>query len=55
MLPEGELARRGREIVEGLLADETRLGAMGEAMRRVARPHAADDIAEELIALAGAP
>ena len=52
VLPEAELARGGREIVEGLLADEARLAAMAEAMRRVARPHAASDIAEELISLA---
>jgi UDP-N-acetylglucosamine:LPS N-acetylglucosamine transferase len=38
--------------VEALLADSLRLKEMGEAMRRLARPDAADVIAEELIALA---
>jgi UDP-N-acetylglucosamine--N-acetylmuramyl-(pentapeptide) pyrophosphoryl-undecaprenol N-acetylglucosamine transferase len=41
-----------RRQVEKLLADPVRLKEMGEAMRRLARPDAADVIAEELIALA---
>ena len=41
-------------VVTRLLADDVRLAAMGEAMRRAARPDAADVIAEELIALAAA-
>jgi UDP-N-acetylglucosamine--N-acetylmuramyl-(pentapeptide) pyrophosphoryl-undecaprenol N-acetylglucosamine transferase len=40
------------DIVRELLADEARLGAMGAAMRGAAKPEAADEIAEELIALA---
>jgi UDP-N-acetylglucosamine--N-acetylmuramyl-(pentapeptide) pyrophosphoryl-undecaprenol N-acetylglucosamine transferase len=40
------------ELARSLLGDDRRLGAMGTAMRRLARPEAADDIAEELIALA---
>lgn len=36
-----------------LLADEGRLAEMGTAMRELARPDAADVVAEELIALAG--
>jgi UDP-N-acetylglucosamine--N-acetylmuramyl-(pentapeptide) pyrophosphoryl-undecaprenol N-acetylglucosamine transferase len=52
VLPEPELRARGREVVEGLLADTPRRGRMADAMRRLARPAAADDIAEELIALA---
>ena len=40
-------------LVRELLADQPRLEAMAERMRSVARPHAADEIAEELIALAG--
>jgi UDP-N-acetylglucosamine--N-acetylmuramyl-(pentapeptide) pyrophosphoryl-undecaprenol N-acetylglucosamine transferase len=47
-LPELELA------IEALFSDEERRGKMAEAMRRVARPDAADEIAEELIALAAA-
>jgi UDP-N-acetylglucosamine:LPS N-acetylglucosamine transferase len=35
-----------------LLDDPDRLTEMSEAMLRVARPNAADEIAEELIALA---
>jgi UDP-N-acetylglucosamine--N-acetylmuramyl-(pentapeptide) pyrophosphoryl-undecaprenol N-acetylglucosamine transferase len=50
---EAELSRVP-ELVRSLLADEARLRAMGDAMARVARPHAADEIAEELIALASA-
>jgi UDP-N-acetylglucosamine--N-acetylmuramyl-(pentapeptide) pyrophosphoryl-undecaprenol N-acetylglucosamine transferase len=40
------------QVVLGLLSDAGRLSEMGEAMRRAARPDAADEIAEELIALA---
>jgi UDP-N-acetylglucosamine--N-acetylmuramyl-(pentapeptide) pyrophosphoryl-undecaprenol N-acetylglucosamine transferase len=40
------------EVVRELLADGGRLVAMGAAMRGAARPDAADEIAEELIALA---
>jgi UDP-N-acetylglucosamine--N-acetylmuramyl-(pentapeptide) pyrophosphoryl-undecaprenol N-acetylglucosamine transferase len=50
VVPEGELELRRQ--VETLLADPARLKDMGEAMRRLARPEAADVIAEELIALA---
>ena len=39
-------------LVDELLADPGRLGRMSEAMRGLAKPHAADEIAEELIALA---
>jgi UDP-N-acetylglucosamine--N-acetylmuramyl-(pentapeptide) pyrophosphoryl-undecaprenol N-acetylglucosamine transferase len=40
--------------VRSLLDDAPRLEEMGEAMLRVAKPNAADEIAEGLIALAGA-
>jgi UDP-N-acetylglucosamine--N-acetylmuramyl-(pentapeptide) pyrophosphoryl-undecaprenol N-acetylglucosamine transferase len=40
--------------VRSLLGDPARLERMAEAMRRVARPDAADVIAEELVALAAA-
>jgi UDP-N-acetylglucosamine--N-acetylmuramyl-(pentapeptide) pyrophosphoryl-undecaprenol N-acetylglucosamine transferase len=39
------------ELARSLLGDERRLAQMGTAMRRLARPDAADEIAEELIAL----
>jgi len=35
-----------------LIGDPERLREMGEAMTRVARPDAAEEIAEELVALA---
>lgn len=40
-------------VVRGLLGEPARLAEMGEAMRRAAKPEAADEIAEELVALAG--
>lgn len=52
VVPEAELARVPG-LVRELLADTARLAAMAEAMRALARPAAADVIAEELIALAG--
>jgi UDP-N-acetylglucosamine--N-acetylmuramyl-(pentapeptide) pyrophosphoryl-undecaprenol N-acetylglucosamine transferase len=42
------------ELVRSLLDDPARLRRMGEAMLRAARPDAADEIAEELVALASA-
>jgi UDP-N-acetylglucosamine--N-acetylmuramyl-(pentapeptide) pyrophosphoryl-undecaprenol N-acetylglucosamine transferase len=51
VVPERELGRVP-EIVRALLVDDARLAEMGEAMRRAARPWAAAEIAEELIALA---
>jgi UDP-N-acetylglucosamine--N-acetylmuramyl-(pentapeptide) pyrophosphoryl-undecaprenol N-acetylglucosamine transferase len=54
LVPEAELARVPA-LVDVLLGDAARLGAMGAAMLGLARPRAADDIAEELIALALAP
>jgi UDP-N-acetylglucosamine--N-acetylmuramyl-(pentapeptide) pyrophosphoryl-undecaprenol N-acetylglucosamine transferase len=42
------------EIARSLLGDDRRLEQMGRAMLRLARPNAADEIAEELIALARA-
>lgn len=52
VVPEPELARLSGVVAE-LLADDRRRAEMGEAMRRAAKPGAADEIAEELIALAG--
>jgi UDP-N-acetylglucosamine--N-acetylmuramyl-(pentapeptide) pyrophosphoryl-undecaprenol N-acetylglucosamine transferase len=40
------------DLVRSLLDDEARLRRMGEAMLTAARPNAADDIADELVALA---
>jgi UDP-N-acetylglucosamine--N-acetylmuramyl-(pentapeptide) pyrophosphoryl-undecaprenol N-acetylglucosamine transferase len=51
VVPEGE-ATRVPDVIRALLDDQRRLGEMSRAMLRVARPDAADEIAEELIALA---
>jgi UDP-N-acetylglucosamine--N-acetylmuramyl-(pentapeptide) pyrophosphoryl-undecaprenol N-acetylglucosamine transferase len=51
LLPETDLGR-APEIVRSLLGDPRRLEQMRDAMLRVAKPDAADVIAEELIALA---
>ena len=50
-MPESEISRVPA-VVRELLADGAGLAAMGEAMRAAAKPEAADEIAEELIALA---
>ena len=50
-VPETELGRVP-DLARSLLGDADRLKEMGEAMKRVARPDAAEEIAEELIALA---
>jgi UDP-N-acetylglucosamine--N-acetylmuramyl-(pentapeptide) pyrophosphoryl-undecaprenol N-acetylglucosamine transferase len=49
-VPETELGRVP-DLVRSLLGDAGRLKEMGEAMQRVARPDAAEEIAKELIAL----
>ncbi len=49
-VPETELGRVP-DLARSLLGDAGRLKEMGTAMKRVARPEAADEIAEELIAL----
>ncbi len=51
-VPETELGRVP-DLARSLLGDTDRLKEMGAAMKRLARPDAADRIAEELIALAG--
>jgi UDP-N-acetylglucosamine--N-acetylmuramyl-(pentapeptide) pyrophosphoryl-undecaprenol N-acetylglucosamine transferase len=53
VVPEPQI-ERVPEVVRGLLADEARLSEMGDAMRRAAKPDAANEIAEELISLASA-
>jgi UDP-N-acetylglucosamine--N-acetylmuramyl-(pentapeptide) pyrophosphoryl-undecaprenol N-acetylglucosamine transferase len=40
-------------LVEEVLADRDRLARMRESMKRLARPNAADEVADELIRLAG--
>jgi UDP-N-acetylglucosamine--N-acetylmuramyl-(pentapeptide) pyrophosphoryl-undecaprenol N-acetylglucosamine transferase len=50
VLPESELGRVP-DLARSLLGDPDRLTEMSEAMQRVARPNAADEIAEELIRL----
>jgi UDP-N-acetylglucosamine--N-acetylmuramyl-(pentapeptide) pyrophosphoryl-undecaprenol N-acetylglucosamine transferase len=51
-VPETELGRVA-DLARSLLGDPERLKEMGEAMKRAARPDAAEQIAEELVALAG--
>jgi UDP-N-acetylglucosamine--N-acetylmuramyl-(pentapeptide) pyrophosphoryl-undecaprenol N-acetylglucosamine transferase len=51
LLPETELGQ-APDVVRSLLDDPRRLEQMGAAMLRVAKPDAAEKIAEELIALA---
>jgi UDP-N-acetylglucosamine--N-acetylmuramyl-(pentapeptide) pyrophosphoryl-undecaprenol N-acetylglucosamine transferase len=53
VVPEAELGRVP-DLARSLLDDPGRLHEMATAMGRVARPHAADEIAEELIRLAAA-
>jgi UDP-N-acetylglucosamine--N-acetylmuramyl-(pentapeptide) pyrophosphoryl-undecaprenol N-acetylglucosamine transferase len=50
-VPESDLGR-APELIRSLLDDPLRLAQMSEAMLRLARPRAAEEIAEELIALA---
>lgn len=52
VVPEPELERVPGLVAE-LLADRSRLAAMSDAMRGLARPDAAEEIADELVALAG--
>ena len=51
VVPETEVAR-APDLVRSLLDDPRRLAEMSAAMTRLARPEAAEEIAEELIALA---
>jgi UDP-N-acetylglucosamine--N-acetylmuramyl-(pentapeptide) pyrophosphoryl-undecaprenol N-acetylglucosamine transferase len=53
VVPEAEAARAPR-VVEELLGDPDRLAAMAAAMRVVAKPDAAEEIADELVSLAAA-
>ena len=51
LVPESEVGRVP-ELTRSLMDDPRRLAEMSQAMLRLARPDAADDIAEELVALA---
>jgi UDP-N-acetylglucosamine--N-acetylmuramyl-(pentapeptide) pyrophosphoryl-undecaprenol N-acetylglucosamine transferase len=51
VVPESDVGR-APELIRSLLDDPRRLAQMSEAMLRLARPRAAEEIAEELIALA---
>jgi UDP-N-acetylglucosamine--N-acetylmuramyl-(pentapeptide) pyrophosphoryl-undecaprenol N-acetylglucosamine transferase len=51
IVPEAE-ATRAPQVVEEVLDDSDRLAAMGMAMRAVAKPDAAEEIADELVSLA---
>jgi UDP-N-acetylglucosamine--N-acetylmuramyl-(pentapeptide) pyrophosphoryl-undecaprenol N-acetylglucosamine transferase len=51
VVPEAEVGRVP-DFLRSLLGDATRLGEMAAAMGRLARPDAADEIAEDLVALA---
>jgi UDP-N-acetylglucosamine--N-acetylmuramyl-(pentapeptide) pyrophosphoryl-undecaprenol N-acetylglucosamine transferase len=51
VVPEAEASRAPR-VVEELLGDAARLEAMAAAMRAVAKPDAAEEIADELVSLA---
>jgi UDP-N-acetylglucosamine--N-acetylmuramyl-(pentapeptide) pyrophosphoryl-undecaprenol N-acetylglucosamine transferase len=53
LMPETGLGRVP-EVVRSLLGDRRRLADMRAAMLRVARPDAADEIAEEVLRLAAA-
>jgi UDP-N-acetylglucosamine--N-acetylmuramyl-(pentapeptide) pyrophosphoryl-undecaprenol N-acetylglucosamine transferase len=55
VIPDAELSAEGlREQMETLLCDPERLARMAVASNSLARPNAADEIAEELLAAAGA-
>jgi UDP-N-acetylglucosamine--N-acetylmuramyl-(pentapeptide) pyrophosphoryl-undecaprenol N-acetylglucosamine transferase len=51
VVPESEVGR-APELIRSLLDDPRRLAEMSRAMLELARPNAADEIAEELVALA---
>jgi UDP-N-acetylglucosamine--N-acetylmuramyl-(pentapeptide) pyrophosphoryl-undecaprenol N-acetylglucosamine transferase len=53
VVPEA-MAKDAPGIVEALLDDGDRLAAMAAAMRAVAKPDAAEEIADELVSLAAA-
>jgi len=52
LLPEDDLDARGSDLVDSLLGDDATLAQMAEAAREMARPGAAETIAEDVLALA---
>jgi UDP-N-acetylglucosamine--N-acetylmuramyl-(pentapeptide) pyrophosphoryl-undecaprenol N-acetylglucosamine transferase len=52
LVPDDALDGRAAATIADLLGDPDRLAQMSEAMRSLARPHAAEQIADELVALA---
>jgi UDP-N-acetylglucosamine--N-acetylmuramyl-(pentapeptide) pyrophosphoryl-undecaprenol N-acetylglucosamine transferase len=54
VVPDGSLAERVPPLVDQLLRDRERLSEMRAAMLSLARPRAADEIADELVAIARA-
>jgi UDP-N-acetylglucosamine--N-acetylmuramyl-(pentapeptide) pyrophosphoryl-undecaprenol N-acetylglucosamine transferase len=54
VVPDGSLAERVPPLVDQLLGDRERLSEMRTAMLSLARPRAADEIADELVAIARA-
>jgi UDP-N-acetylglucosamine--N-acetylmuramyl-(pentapeptide) pyrophosphoryl-undecaprenol N-acetylglucosamine transferase len=53
ILEDASLDEKLLGVVEALLGDPARREAMGRAMRRLARPNAAEDIARQLLEMAG--
>ena len=52
LVPDDALDARAAATIGELLGDPDRLARMSAAMRSLARPHAAEQIADELVALA---
>ena len=55
LLPEPQLAERLPSVIQALLADDARRAKMAQHAHNLARPDAADRIADDVLALAGLP